>query len=325
MKRYSLMISLSIALVLFLASASLAVFPVPDGTVTMQMRQGWFGGQLAWYICTDTNNVKFAFDYNLTLAPKLSSATFHIGAIGVYIVLNPAATQGPVFTQVPGGPFYSPILRVRYVTWNPGATKVPLISSSQIATLQGLGDVTVTDTEIRLDYPIVAVGPLGGPWVPAPPGTYRIPQGKVAPNYTLTKLISLPFFKVFGESETTERVFVTKVIIPDSATARGANLLKANLAPGMANYPFSDTTRLWFIEGGPYDCQLPVVQRSPTAFSWRNTDFGYSPVKRLVVLDRSNLAPSTVVDNDEYIWDLLSSVGLVVIDDRTRLNAPEVP
>ncbi len=187
MMRYSVRIALIAALIGICAGACLAgsSIPIPaaSGSAPFQMQQGWWNGYEVWYISTDTSNVSWAGQYRLTLAPLLGSVT----APKMWVVLNPPATQGPIFQAVPGIAAYAGVVDVVTITWNPGYVKIPIISASQIATLIGESVLRAVDTRIVVDNPIVAVGPLGGPWLPQPPGAYRIRQGTVLPNYVSTK------------------------------------------------------------------------------------------------------------------------------------------
>lgn len=127
MKRYSI-IAVATMLVLLSASASLAIFPAaPDGTATIKLQQGLFLGKPAWYICTDTNDIRTAASQYmrwcqpLNLAPKLSSLLGSkknfSGAPDLYIVTNPPSTQGPVFSTAPELPLYSGKWRIVFITF----------------------------------------------------------------------------------------------------------------------------------------------------------------------------------------------------------------
>lgn len=323
MKRCSLIL-IGLILLMSLAAPSFANYPKPDGQFTFTMQQGWYNGTLAWFICTDSNNIWFAQTKGLTFAPKLSSA-IGSGAAAMFIVRNPAATQGPILTAVPGGPTYSGVWQVVWVDWVAGATKVPIISHAQVIALVLSGDVVATRTNIALDCPVMAVGPLGGPWYPAPVGSYRIAQGKVFGNYTYTKRISLPTYSVFCQNPITKKITTGKVIVTDAETQALADAVKGNYAPALALIPYSDTMRLWSILDSPQFCQLPVEEACPTSFSWRNQNYVYSPIQRLSLLNRVSVAPSAVINNDPYVDTLLLGGALSINDDTYRFNAPMVP
>ncbi len=327
MKRYGVyLVLIAVLLGALVASPTLAVFPIPDTQVTFTMQQGWFDGIVAWFICTDTNDIDFAKTTPFpTLAPKLSSASAGAGASSVTIVTNPEKSQGPVFGARPGQAGYSGIWRVFFVTWNPGITKVPLTSLSQINTLIGAGSLAVVMSEVRLDCPILALGPLGGPWLAKPfPPFYRIPQGIT--HDPRTKSITLPAWDVFCQDPITRRVFVRTVIIPDVENAVLAAQLGANWAPGLVGFPFADTQRFWWMDpalGPTPPSQLPVVENCPNGIGVRNTNFNYSPVQQYTVLDRNPpIPPWAVINNPPFIQMLIGSGFLVVVDEATRINAP---
>ena len=323
MKRYSLLLLVVSAIVFALAtSPAQAVFPVRDGTVTLPMYQGWYSGYPAWYLATDTNDIRWAMTQHLTLARKLSSAFFGAGAAAMFYVTNPVMSQGPVFETMPGNALYSGIWRVRAVTWNPGYTRVPLTSIGQILALQAGGQLTWVDTFTRVDYPIVAVGPLGGSWLAKPwPPFYRIPQGITHNPYA--KTITLPYWNVFCDDPITRRVSTQRVIIPDAGDAALASALGANLAPQLMNYPFADTQRMWVMRTPKPPSQLPVIEDCPSSLSWMNRNANYSPVMRYTWLGR-NIPPWVVVNNDTFLQMLIGSGGLVVFHETQRINAPVI-
>ena len=165
---------------------------------------------------------------------------------------------------MPGTSGYAALVEIRIIDWNPGFTKAPITSAAQIATLLSAGAITIQDTEIITDNPIVAIGPLGGPWLPQPPGTYRIPQGMVRPDYLRTELITLPTYCVDGEYETSERTCIHQIIVPDASDPDVATFIGANYAPGLLKIDQGDVQPLWFILGINPTSQLPIIRDNPT-------------------------------------------------------------
>jgi len=326
MKRYSFLVVMVLALTLC-AGAAFAIFPGPsfglvnssavgDGYLTFEMQQGWFNGVPVWYICTATNDITWARQKNLTLAPKLSSAFFGAGASAMFVVLNPDASQGPVFETIPGHPLYTPIWRVRYVTWNPGANKVPLTSIGQILALQGAGQLTWVDTNIRVDCSILAVNHLGGPFLPKPTPFYRIPQGRIIEGIGNVRLIQLPYWNVYCQDPITKAISVKKVIIPDAWPANLAQLIGANVAPRLPGLQNNDRTIFNVINWAQdFDPNLPGIQPlkvridqypvicdCPNSCSWRNTNFEYSPVMSFALLNRLFPTPPYVQPPAETLY-----------------------
>ncbi len=316
MKRYGVyFVLIAVLLGVLVASPSLAVFPIPDTQVTLTMQQGWYDGIVAWFICTDTNDVDFAKTPPFpTLTPNLRVKKYSL----MYIVTNPKNSQGPVFSTSPRDSDYSPICSVRFVTWLPGKTKVTLTSAAQILALQTSGDLQLVDPDVRLDCPILALGPLGGPWNTNPlPPYYRIPQGMA--HDPRSKTIVLPAWHVFCQDPVTRRIAVRTVIIPDVSTESMAENLGANLAETLAavlSQPF------WRLSNPNPPSQLPVGN-CPNGIGLRNTNFDYAQVRQFLVL-RRDIPPWTVVNNPPLIRTLINSGGLTIVSSFRFINAPVV-
>ena len=359
MKRYLLLLSVLTILALAMEPA-LAVFPKPDavpkynGTKTFKLNQGWFDDTVTWFIYTDTNNIRWASTPYLaispkllTLCPKLTSALEEwpysdpdLAAREMIVVLN--YNQGPVFSTrptTPGAdppdyPDYSGLWQITYITWLPTATKRPITNTddASVGNPTGVPDATeVTEVEsgIVVNCPIMAIGALGGPWYPAPLGRYRIKQAKSYSAYG--KTITLPYYLVYADNPITWRVSLVAVIITDSSDATQAALLGANEAPGLLHMPPDDTQAFWYQNDPKPPFQYPVIEDAPTAFSWRNTNYGYSPIMDYIVLDRDYTPPDdmarwTIVTNDRYLQLLITGGRLdIVSGPRVVINAPVVP
>lgn len=329
MKRYSIVLLVIAAVLLAstVAQAIPAVFPPPNGVQTFQLKQGWLAGRPAWYICTDTNDIRWATQQHLTLAPKLSRGFYGTGVGAMFWVTNPAQSQGPIFEAGPGQAQYSGIWRVRFVTWLDLSARVPLCSIQQILQLQGMGKLTFVDTEIRVDYPIIAVGALPTPPVGNPPMSYVIPQA-LALNIA-SKQVVLPTWNVYCQHFITKAVSVKRIIIPDAGELPLAQLIGANYAPqlqgwGTNAFTLGGTMRLWFLRDPKPVNQWMVEEACPTAFSVANKDYAYSPVQNFTVLNR-NLPPYVVVNNPYVLNQFLMNGCLTVAGERHFLNAPVIP
>lgn len=331
--------TLIVALALLSSTACLAIFPQPDfppnglGFLGYDLNPGWFDNTQAWYLNFDnsTNDLGTArrgvpF---LWLSTKLSSALTprvplgDIAARPIYVVLNPGTTQGPIFSVAPGDPLYSGLWQVFYIKWKTGAAKRPITNSNPFPDPQGLpsaADADIVSTSIVIQYPMAALGQLGGPWSPAPPGTYRIPQALVRPNYAATKTIFLPTFSVFCTNPVTKAVSREVITIPDVSDQDLADQLGANLAPGLLSVPDSDTEAFWSINASPFLCQLPVLEQCPSGVGDRQFNALWSPVVRLTFLDRVGLPNSTVINNRTFLLSLISSGKLTVVTDDQRMG-----
>ena len=86
---------------------------------------------------------------------------------------KPAGHPGADLPGCARDPGYAALVQIEIISWNPGFTKTPITSASQIAELSSAGEISINDTGIITDDPIVAIGGLGGAWLPQPPGTYE--------------------------------------------------------------------------------------------------------------------------------------------------------
>lgn len=332
MKRYSLLLAVSVLLVLVSPGASLAVFPQPDDSVVLPVNQGWFNGIQAWYISTDTTDISLAGQDRLTLFQAVPT-----GAAPVYIITNPAEAQGPVFSAAPDPvprpypppPYYSGIWRVVYVTWNSGAARIPLFSEQQIMDLEATRALSLLWTQIAVDSSIVAVGPLGRP-------DYLIPQ---AEDLSLAaREIRLPTWSTYSQDPVSGRSYVNRVIIPDALSVWSpvpgsidmAALIGANPAYGLGSMgpvdhdnTFAAINWVQFSSSGgivpvPPD-QFLVSRDSPTACGTANLNSGYSPFARMIVMVRFPFVPSDAVFSN---WtQVTTSPGLTGVYGTT-INAP---
>lgn len=327
MKRCSLPVVFCVALLILTSAASLAVFPAPDGCVDVYVKQGWYNDDVAWYFCSATNNIRWAQTENITLVPKLSSFAGN-AARAIIFVTN--FNQGPIFSQRPGIANYSALWEVVFITWKPGVCKRP-ITNNQFAgpgNPYGIpqGDVTISgETGIILDCPILALSRISGPFLQKPdPPYYRIPQALGVDPYL--KWIKLPFWKVFCDDPITKAVHTERMLITDAVNPAVVAQLKTNLAPRLALGPDADTQRFWeIIPPGP-PAQLPVIEDCPSDCSWRNWNYGYSPVMRYLQLQRDltppdNIPIETMVNNDTFLLSLLGSGRLDQVANRARINA----
>jgi hypothetical protein len=320
MKHCRLLLLMAV-IVLFSATACLAVYPTPDGCASLPIFQGYVGNDIAWYIRTDTSSFRLAQDQELTYSPKLVSAWG--AAAPVYFVQNPVATAKPVFSARPGDPNYSGIWTVVYVTWTDLLARVPLTSEAQILAAQLAGNLTITpsDPHVVVDYSIVVVGQLGGPPQNGP-GRYTIPQA--IEIEAARKKITLPTFDVNCSDGVTKFHHIRKMIIPDAGDMALASLLGANLAPGLLAIDASNEQAFWVRRGPKPPSELPIAEFCPNQFGAFNTEYGYSPAMRYVIL-HSNISPATSVLSKLYLQLLIANGGLVVAQDNQRINAPILP
>lgn len=324
MKRYSmLLIVFSLLLVFVCAGASFAIFPghysqKGDGTVQVNLKQGWWSGAPAWYSCFATNNVATAQTQGLTLSTLLSNAATTVAAPTVYMVTN--FNQGPVFSAspVPAVNTYTGLWTVSYITWNAGVTRVPITDAAALPV-----GITVTPTTIVVDCPIFAIGPIGNPWgrttSTTSPYIYRIRQGRSVNTYT--KQLTIPFWYAYCQNPTTRRISARRVIIPDASYAALATLIGANFATNLGQLVLAGRGQMVVIDWNQIVAgavvplpvnQYPVLANCPSSTDWRNINRSYSPAMSFSLLDR-NLAlitPGVLFNNLPFIQQQFTAGAL---------------
>lgn len=254
--------------------------------------------------------------------PKLASA-LEGGAPVVYLVTN--FQQGPIFSTRPGNADYSGLWRVVFLTWPPGSIPRPIIDASNIP-----AEVIQEESKIVVNWPTMAIGPLGGPWPLEPPGGYRI--GQVQQYDPYTKIIKLPAWAAFSRDPIHRTIVQVETLITDVSDPVLAEIIQANYAPGLDDVPADDTQKIWIFDWTQLPAQppaqLPVMQHIPTppfnsisGYEY-NTNRDYSPVMQIELLRRTTLPPM-VFNNPEFIESFLppNGEGLEVIEDSYRLNA----
>lgn len=331
--------------------------------VPFQMKQGWEEGQLAWYICTDASDQQIACQQQFPLA---ANSTLQLNGLGCFNTLNFAPRMAelagqvavvyfvtgqpqPVFTALPGDPVYSGLWQVVFVTFNPGVARhcvnntdpydpatnpngLPSAADATFSVLNNAGNPVV------VKYPIVAVGPLGGPWQPAPGNTtiYRIAQGKVFTDYAYSKVIFLPFWNIYCSDPITRRMCVHQIVIPDACDPPGLPLedqlvpkLGANSAPGLCLIDPADTQAFYWQIGPQPINQYPILQDCPSfdVCPCRNYNYDYTPVETVVVLQR-NVPPlplSAVINNEQTLLDFLAAGCLTTVRSSQIIDGTVLP
>lgn len=348
MRQYRLLVMLLVAGLLAAMCCSVcsagSTFPFPnimfgstdglgDALAEFRLQQGWFAGDVAWFIQVQGFALERHFlrdylntdlNYQLRYA-KLGSA-IGAGSNMMYVVLN--YQQGPVFAAMPGDSGYSGLWQVVYITWKRGVTKRPIISALDLPTTS---EADYNETNIVVDRPIMAIGKLGGPWQPAPEGSYRCPQ--VWDYDVRDKVVLLPGWFVYGQREKTRQVTISLVIIPDVADPDLARLLRANYAPGLADVDAENTQSLWVQDWtkqpAPPPFQFPITEQIDNfASNLMAPDVehnpAFSPVMDFTLLERDTLPASTIVNNPTTLGIYLppTGTGFLPVGSPVRVNAP---
>ena len=91
-------------------------------------------------------------------------------------------------------------------------------------------DGQIIETNSVVDCPIVAIGQLGDPTLPAPPGSYRIKQAALWSLDTIPRSVMLPVYFCYISDPVTGRPILSGVSITDAETQELADLLSVRLA-----------------------------------------------------------------------------------------------
>ena len=147
----------------------------PARTVQLPVQQGWFDGEMVFYVTTDVSDAEVAKKHRANHVPRLAD-TLPRGPTQpgqpssvdkVYAVTN--FEQASVFASapLPMGPSnrdrsYSPLWRMVTVSWAAGHTPRRLTSEEQILVAADSGAVRLEVTNVVLNCPIVHRGSRGG-------------------------------------------------------------------------------------------------------------------------------------------------------------------
>lgn len=154
--------------------------PVPNRRVIVPLIVGYYNGQVADYLLTETSDQTVAQELNVNYSPILANAISGGAVDDIYQVTN--FNQGRVLASapLPAGPGntnqnYSPDWQLNLVTWN--TTPRLLMSEQQILNAEQQGLLSVVKTGIVVNCPVIFT-PSGGLF----PGAQIIggpPNGKV--------------------------------------------------------------------------------------------------------------------------------------------------
>lgn len=152
--------------------------PIKGQQVHMPLKQGWFEGQVVFYVTTDASDAGAAKNLEANFSPRLAyalpSATIEKSARQppssvdkVYAFPNFA--QNNVFASAPKPvgyqsteSAYTPIWLMMTVTWKAGATPSALTSEEAVLDAAEKGLVLVASTGVVVNCPIVHRGADGG-------------------------------------------------------------------------------------------------------------------------------------------------------------------
>ena len=126
-----------------------------SGSIARPSMHGYYDGHKDTFLNTDvsdkTQAAQMHVNYSAVLKTVPLSATEEI-----YLVEGKAAAgQIPVFSSEPGEATYTPLWHEVMVTWKAGVTPVLLVKDDQIKELATKGRLTVTESHVILNCPIV--------------------------------------------------------------------------------------------------------------------------------------------------------------------------
>jgi hypothetical protein len=125
----------------------------PMHTISQPAFQGFYDGKKYTYLSTDTSSKSQAASMHINYAPGLASVK---GAPAIYLVEGRAAAgQLAAFGSVLGDPAYSPIWEEMLVKWKANAKPILLTSDNAVLAQQKKGTLTVTDTHVVLNCPMI--------------------------------------------------------------------------------------------------------------------------------------------------------------------------
>jgi hypothetical protein len=129
----------------------------PMHRTTVSSFLGFYDGHKDVFLSTDISSRSAASAEHINFSRKLGAS--NKTAEEIYMVNGTAATgQLPVFSSQPGEPTYTPLWHEEFVTWKSGVTPQLLVRDDQIKKLETQGMLTVRDTQIVLNCPIIKVG-----------------------------------------------------------------------------------------------------------------------------------------------------------------------
>ena len=129
----------------------------PSHQISVPAFLGYYDGHKDTYLSTDISNPATAKAEHINFSRKLGASTKT--AEEIYFVSGRAAAgQIAVFSSEPGEKTYTPLWHEEFVTWKSGVTPQLLVRDDQINELKKKGMLSVRETTIVLNCPIVKVG-----------------------------------------------------------------------------------------------------------------------------------------------------------------------
>jgi hypothetical protein len=159
-----------LSLLLALAGGSLAASQAHAGTppamamgmgpmrhLSVPAFQGYYDGHKDTFLSTDISSADEAKAEHVNYSRKLGASAKTSEEI--YLVTGRTAPgQLAVFSAEPGEPTYTPLWHEEFVTWKQSVRPQLLVRDDQITKLEKQGMLSVRETSVVLNCPIVKVG-----------------------------------------------------------------------------------------------------------------------------------------------------------------------
>jgi hypothetical protein len=141
-----------------------------DSRIELPLLPGWYNGELAYYLTTDTSDVQMSTMMQANYVPRLANALPsapgpHPLATYDRVYKFPDGNQASVLPSIPlplgagnQDTAYSPLWRVYEVRWLRDPKGAQLHSADAVLLAQEQGTVSVTATDIIVNCPVVRVG-----------------------------------------------------------------------------------------------------------------------------------------------------------------------
>jgi len=135
-------------------------WPGDFGSVTFDLHEAFYNGNLVYHIRTDASDPDFASQVGLVYVPLLNAAlTKEEATSPIYMFDNGVAEQRPVLGTIPGMDNFSPALRIHTVTFNGSATLLDSLEAIEAA--EAGGNITIEKQDIVVNYPLIKWGDEG--------------------------------------------------------------------------------------------------------------------------------------------------------------------
>jgi len=140
--------------------------PILARRAIVPLIDGWFDGQQALYLSTESSDASVAQANGLNYVPRLANAANTQAVDQIYTVTNFKQSNIIPSRPKPAGPgnqdtSYSPLWQLVTVTWANGVTPHLLTSEMQVLAEAQAGKVAISQTNIIINCPVVYT-PSGG-------------------------------------------------------------------------------------------------------------------------------------------------------------------